>query len=133
MIGHRTRYSFAQFLELQEPMISIVLLGKYGVGVRPESGRLVENAQYQKRYGDAVHWETADQFKAFAAARGYQPAALAVAWVMSHPAITAPIIGVSKMAQLEDALGALDVELSPAEIEQLEAPYQPHPVMGLNL
>ncbi len=50
------------------PLGGGLLTGKYGVGVRPESGRLVENAQYQKRYGDAMHWETADRFKAFAAA-----------------------------------------------------------------
>jgi aryl-alcohol dehydrogenase-like predicted oxidoreductase len=68
-----------------------------------------------------------------AGARGLPMAQVATAWVLAQDGITAPIIGVSKMAQLEDALGALDVELSPAEIEQLEAPYQPHPVMGLNL
>jgi aryl-alcohol dehydrogenase-like predicted oxidoreductase len=63
-------------------------------------------------------------------ARGVPMAQVATAWVLAQEGITAPIIGVSKMAQLEDALSALDVELGTAEIEQLEAPYQPHPVMG---
>jgi aryl-alcohol dehydrogenase-like predicted oxidoreductase len=62
--------------------------------------------------------------------RGIPMAHVATAWVLAQEGVTAPIIGVSKMAQLEDALGALDVTLSADEIEQLEAPYQPHPVMG---
>jgi aryl-alcohol dehydrogenase-like predicted oxidoreductase len=104
------------------PLGGGLLTGKYGAGVRPESGRLVENAQYQKRYGDAMHWETADRFKAFAAARGYQPAALAVAWVMSHPGVTAPIIGARSVAQLEGSLAAVDIPMTPelrAEVSAL--------------
>ncbi len=104
------------------PLGGGLLTGKYGVGVRPESGRLVENAQYQKRYGDAMHWETADRFKAFAAARGYQAAALAVAWVMSHAGVTAPIIGARSVAQLEGSLAAVDIPMTPelrAEVSAL--------------
>ena len=104
------------------PLGGGLLTGKYGVGVRPESGRLVENAQYQKRYGDATHWETADRFKALAGARGYQPAALAVAWVMSHPGVTAPIIGARSVAQLEGSLAAIDIPMTPelrAEVSAL--------------
>jgi aryl-alcohol dehydrogenase-like predicted oxidoreductase len=62
--------------------------------------------------------------------RGVPMAQVATAWVLAQDGITAPIIGVTKMAQFEDALGALEIELSEAEFEQLEAPYQPHPVMG---
>jgi len=68
-----------------------------------------------------------------AKARGVPMAQVATAWVLAQEGITSPIIGVSKMAHLEDALGALDVTLSAAEIERLEAPYQPHPVMGVRL
>ena len=62
--------------------------------------------------------------------RGIAMAQVATAWLLAQDGITSPIIGVSKMPQLEDALSALEVQLSAAEIEQLEAPYQPHPVMG---
>jgi aryl-alcohol dehydrogenase (NADP+) len=65
-----------------------------------------------------------------AAARGLPMAQVALAWVLARPGMTAPIVGVSKMPQLEDALGALEVELSPEEIAALEAPYVPHPVAG---
>jgi aryl-alcohol dehydrogenase-like predicted oxidoreductase len=59
------------------------------------------------------------------------PAAqIALAWMLSKPAITAPIIGASKPGHLEDAIASLAVALSPEEIAALEAPYQPHPVLG---
>jgi aryl-alcohol dehydrogenase-like predicted oxidoreductase len=62
--------------------------------------------------------------------RGIPMAHVVTAWLLAKDGITSPIIGVSKMAQLEDAISSLDVSLSAEEIEQLEAPYQPHPVMG---
>lgn len=67
-----------------------------------------------------------------AAERGVQPAQVAIAWLLSKPAVTAPIIGATKLAHLDTALAALDVELSAAEIERLEAPYQPHAVRGFD-
>ena len=46
------------------------------------------------------------------------------------PVVTAPIVGATKPDHLDDAIGAADVELSPEEIEQLEAPYEPHRIAG---
>ena len=66
-----------------------------------------------------------------AAARGLAMAQVALAWLLARPGITAPIVGVSRMAQLEDALAALDVALSADELAELEAPYVPHPVAGI--
>lgn len=65
-----------------------------------------------------------------AKARGVSMAHVAMAWVLAKDVITAPIVGVSKMSHLDDALGSLDVKLSSEEIAQLEAVYQPHPVLG---
>ena len=65
-----------------------------------------------------------------AAARGAPMAQVALAWVLAKPEVTAPIIGVTKLAQLEDALAALDLTLSADELSALEAPYVPHPVLG---
>jgi 1-deoxyxylulose-5-phosphate synthase len=62
--------------------------------------------------------------------RGIPAAQIALAWMLSKPAITAPIIGASKPGHLEDAVAALSVKLSPEETAGLEAPYQPHPVLG---
>ena len=63
--------------------------------------------------------------------RGLPNSQVALAWALSRPGVTAPIIGASKLPQLEDAVAALDVVLSSEEIAALEAPYQPHAVAGL--
>ncbi|RYD47490.1 MAG: aldo/keto reductase, partial [Sphingomonadales bacterium] len=62
--------------------------------------------------------------------RGVKPAQIALAWVLAQSAVTAPIIGATKMQHLVDAIAATDITLSPAEIERLEAPYLPRAVMG---
>jgi aryl-alcohol dehydrogenase-like predicted oxidoreductase len=65
------------------------------------------------RYADEMNFVVADRFNAYAAEHGIKPATLAVAWVMSHPAITAPIIGARNLEQLEDSLAAIDVDMTP--------------------
>ena len=67
-----------------------------------------------------------------AAARGVPRAQLALAWLLSRPAITAPIVGATKPHHLEDAVAAVALKLSPDEIASLEGPYTPHPVLGLS-
>ena len=67
---------------------------------------------------------------AVAAARGASRASVALAWLLHKPAVTAPIIGASKPAQFDDALAALKLDLSDAEVTALEAPYLPHAVVG---
>jgi len=64
------------------------------------------------------------------AERDVSRAQVALAWVLSKPVVTAPIVGVTKPQHLEDALGAIDLELSEAEIKFLEEPYVPHAVAG---
>ena len=65
-----------------------------------------------------------------AGARGVPMAQVALAWLLAQPGVTSPIVGVSKMGHLDDALGALGVALSAEDIAALEAPYVPHPVSG---
>jgi aryl-alcohol dehydrogenase-like predicted oxidoreductase len=62
--------------------------------------------------------------------RGLPMAQIALAWMLSKPFVTAPIIGATKPHHLEDAVASLSVQLSPDEIRQLEEAYQPHPVLG---
>jgi 1-deoxyxylulose-5-phosphate synthase len=61
---------------------------------------------------------------------GKSPAQVALAWVLANPAVTAPIVGVTKPEHLEDALAAVDLDLSDEDIDALEEPYQPHPIAG---
>jgi aryl-alcohol dehydrogenase-like predicted oxidoreductase len=65
-----------------------------------------------------------------AAERGVPRAQVALAWMLSKPGITAPIIGVTKSRHLDDAVAAVDLELSDEEIKRLEEAYAPHPVAG---
>ena len=62
--------------------------------------------------------------------RGVPRAQIALSWVLQKDSIAAPIIGATKMSHLEDAVAALSIALTPEEIQLLEEPYVPHPVMG---
>ncbi|MDT3428247.1 aryl-alcohol dehydrogenase-like predicted oxidoreductase [Paenibacillus forsythiae] len=95
------------------PLGAGLLTGKYGVNRRPEQGRLVEEKRYTDRYADEMNFAVADRFNAYATERGVKPSTLAVAWAMSHPAVTAPIIGARNLEQLEDSLAAADVDMTP--------------------
>lgn len=75
-------------------------------------------------------WDVVDRVAEIASARGVKPAQVALAWVMGKPGISSPIIGASKTYQLDEALGAVDLKLTKEEVEQLEAPYEAHPVLG---
>jgi aryl-alcohol dehydrogenase (NADP+) len=75
-------------------------------------------------------FDVVDRVLEIAAQHNAKPAQVALAWILAKPGISAPIIGASKLYQLEDALTALDLKLTPEEIQRLEAPYEPHPVLG---
>ncbi len=104
------------------PLGGGLLSGKYATASRPEQGRLVENPMYTQRYEGNSYFEVAERFTAYAREKGMHPATLAVAWVKSHPAITAPIIGARNLEQLEASLAGAEVEMTPewrAEISAL--------------
>ena len=104
------------------PLGSGLLSGKYGRTSQPDRGRLIENRMHRTRYGDPEYRDIAERFIAHAQARGVHPATLAVAWVMAHPALTAPIIGARNPEQLETLLQAAEVAMTPewrAEISVL--------------
>ena len=65
-----------------------------------------------------------------AGARGVPTAQVALAWLLHRPGVTAPIVGATKLAHLEDALAAEQLSLSPDEVDWLQEPYQPHAVAG---
>ena len=103
------------------PLGGGLLTGKYGTSRRPDSGRLVENEVYQIRYGSEWMYEVAERFTDFAEQRGFDPVALAVAWVGSHPAVTAPIVGARNVEQLEGSLGAAKIKMTPALRAEISA------------
>ncbi len=78
------------------------------------------------------HHVIADRLREAAGKLGASRASLAIAWMLSKPAITAPIIGVSKPHHLDDAFRALELKLDAETVKDLEEPYRPQPVTGLD-
>ena len=97
----------------------------YGETVRAKTDDYAQGMYYQE-----ADFEVADRAAALAQERGVKPAQIALAWMLHKPGITSPIIGASKMYQLEEAVAALEIRLSAEELAALEKPYQPHPVLG---
>jgi 1-deoxyxylulose-5-phosphate synthase len=81
----------------------------------PTAGKL-----YQERYWHQHVFDAVTGFVALANELGLKPATLAVAWVLHQPAVTAPIIGASRAAQLDDTLAAVDVELTDEVVQKLD-------------
>lgn len=82
-------------------------------------------------YDDPSDWDVVEAVKKVAASRGLAPAQIALAWLLSRDVVAAPIIGATKMAHLDDAIAAVDIQLSAEEIAALEAPYRAHFPKGL--
>lgn len=84
----------------------------------------------QRMYYNDGDFAIVDRVVEMAKKRGVAPAQIAMAWMLHKPFVTAPIIGASKMEQLDQLLAAMDVKLDSAEIKHLEEPYQPHRIAG---
>jgi len=89
----------------------------------------VDDFAHRLYYQDS-DFDIVERVKATAERHGVKPAQIALAWMLSKSVISAPIIGATKMYQLEDAVAALDITLTAEEIAELEAPYQPHVISG---
>ena len=83
-----------------------------------------------KLYYNDSDFAVLEALKGVAQLRGVTNATLAYAWLLSRPGVTAPIVGASQTWQLEEAVKALEVTLTPEDSAALEAPYRPHPVLG---
>lgn len=110
------------------PLGGGLLSGRYGRTEERGTGRISDWPIYQMRYGSPSSMAVADEFRALAEEIGVHPAALAVAWVASHPAVTAPLLGARSLQQLEPVLGAVAIDMSPelrARIAMLVPPPPP--------
>ena len=76
--------------------------------------------------------QVVDRVGEVAEKRGVPRAQIALAWVLAKPAVTAPIVGATKLCHLDDAVAALALKLTPEELEALEEPYVPHAVAGIS-
>jgi 1-deoxyxylulose-5-phosphate synthase len=81
-------------------------------------------------YTPEVDFDVVDRANEVAAARGVPAAQIALAWLLHKPAVTAPIVGATKLEHLEDAIAAEQLSLGEDEIGRLEEPYVPHAISG---
>jgi aryl-alcohol dehydrogenase-like predicted oxidoreductase len=71
-----------------------------------------------------------DAVQAVAKERGVPMAQVALAWLFGRPGVTSPIIGATRLGHVDDAVASLELELNDEEVDSLEAPYRPHPILG---
>jgi 1-deoxyxylulose-5-phosphate synthase len=88
-------------------------------------------------YGHGLYYTEADYVVAdrvgeVAAAKGVPPIHVALSWLLREPAVSAPIVSVTKVEQLDELVAGLPVRLTDEEAARVEAPYQPHPVLGID-
>jgi aryl-alcohol dehydrogenase-like predicted oxidoreductase len=107
------------------PLARGLLAGRRDRTTRRETDAFID-ALYVEGDDDVV-----DRLEEVAQERGLPPAQVALAWLLHKRGVTAPIVGATKTAHLEDALAAADVVLAPEEIARLEEPYVPHAVSGI--
>jgi aryl-alcohol dehydrogenase-like predicted oxidoreductase len=132
-------------LNREEEREMLPLCADQGIGVLPWSplarGRLTrdwddatsrsETDEFGNRLYDVVgDRDVAARLAEVADHRGVPRAQVALAWLLCHPVVTAPIVGASKPHHLDDAVAAVDLELTGDEVAALEEPYTPHPVAG---
>ena len=133
----------------EEEREMLPLCASEGIGVIPWSplarGRLTRdwdettNRTETDEFGKTLYTSAVDSDRKVvervaevAAKRGVPRAQVALAWLLSKPFMTAPIVGASKPNHLEDAVAAVSLKLSEEEITKLEEPYVPHPVVGFS-
>lgn len=111
------------------PLARGLLAGSRERGGKQLTVRAGSDQYAEDLYGD-TDFDVVDAVREVAAERGLPPAQIALAWLLGKPAISAPVVGATKLNHLDDAVAAVEVSLSEEEIARLEAPYQPHRVLG---
>ena len=103
-------------------------------GTRTREGERLTTRAGSDPFGDSLYvqedFDVVDRLVEVASERGVPPAQVALAWVIGKPGVTAPIVGATKVAHVEDALAAEQLELTADEVERLEELYVPHAVSG---
>ena len=113
------------------PLARGLLTGKRARGGHDTSVRDQSDAPLTDHlYDQESDWDVVDATVRVAGARGAEPAQVALAWLLSRPAVVAPIVGFTKVEQIDSAAAAVELDLSEDEIRALEAPYRPHGVRG---
>jgi len=112
------------------PLARGLLAGNRGRQGERRTTRAGDDPLADQRYNAAADFDVADRLAEVAAERDVPAAQLALAWLLSRPGVTAPIVGATKPGHITDALAAGQLALSEEEVRRLEEPYIPHPVLA---
>ncbi|HEY7147412.1 MAG TPA: aldo/keto reductase [Streptosporangiaceae bacterium] len=112
------------------PLARGVLAGNRSRDGQRHTTRAGSDAYGDTLYDSEADFDVADRAAEVAKERDVPPAQVALAWLLHRPGVTAPIVGATKLGQLQDALAAEELSLSEEEMRELEEPYIPHPVRG---
>jgi 1-deoxyxylulose-5-phosphate synthase len=105
------------------PLARGFLTGKYRRGETPDSPRYRSDKPFGPRFFRPEDFDILDAVEAVAKEKGVSPSQIALAWVLNKEFVTSPIVGVTKMHHLEEAVQALEIRLTKEEMERLEKPY----------
>lgn len=114
------------------PLARGFLAGRRNPETYGETQRAKTDDLAQKFYYREDDFAILGRVESLAAQKGASPAQVALAWLLAQPGVTAPVIGASKMPQLDELVAALDIHLTPEECAFVEELYRPHPVLGHN-
>jgi aryl-alcohol dehydrogenase (NADP+) len=112
------------------PLARGFLSGRYSRSEEPDSPRVRSDPNLKRRYFHPADFDVLDAVVELAKNKGVSPAQIALAWMFSKDYVTCPILGVTKVEHVEQAVEALDIKLSNDDIENLEESYVPHQVIG---
>jgi aryl-alcohol dehydrogenase-like predicted oxidoreductase len=112
------------------PLARGVLTGNRSRQGERRTARAGADPLSDERYNSPGDFDVVDRLTEVAAVRGAPAAQVALAWLLSRPAVTAPIVGATKLGHISDALAAVQLALTEEEVRRLEEPYLPHPVLG---
>ena len=112
------------------PLARGFLTGRYRRKAKPSSIRFQKDRYLGGRYFRPEDFGVVERLEEVAREKGVRPAQLALAWLLSKKAVASPIIGPTKVAQLDELAEAVDIRLRQSDSRRLEEPYRPHPVLG---
>ena len=159
-LGLQERHGWARFISMQnhynliyreEEREMLPLCRADGVGVIPWSplarGFLAGNRRREDRgatpreradgyahqlYYQENDFQIADRVVEVAGRLGMKPIQLALAWILRQPGVTAPIVGATKVSQLDELVAGMNITLDDESCRMVEEPYRPHPVLGID-
>jgi len=112
------------------PLARGMLAGNRSRHGERRTARATDDPLSDQRYRTEADFDVVDRLAEVAAEREVPAAQLALAWLLSRPGVTAPIVGATRLGHISDVLAAAELTVTPAEASRLAAPYVPHPVLG---